>query len=297
MTPYHPYMMAIVTIPARTGDYVALKSGQRLKLINPHGNQVIDFWAFVFPNSSTTATAGDGDIPRSFIRSSFPSTTKANDAGSSTRTGKPSSATTTSTTSPTTPSCPSPSPYPFATGIQYFSASRTRSILSKLIPATQDVLYTNKSLPLFTLLEDTTSGIHDTLFGCCDRFRMHNLGYPDFEHASCAENMHVALARAAAAAAADNDNDLFTPGSICISDEWTPDPLNVFMNVPITTGLDRDSGGGKIECVPPESKAGEYIVLRAERDCLAIMSACPNDLIEGVNAGDCTGVEYEVLAA
>ncbi|KAK5198721.1 hypothetical protein LTR92_001192 [Exophiala xenobiotica] len=269
--------MAIVTIPAQTGDYVALKSGQRLKLINPHGNQVIDFWAFVFPSNTSTASDGDGDIvpPRSFIRSSSSSTTTST------------SATTTTTT-----------PYPFATGIQYFSASRTRSILSKLIPATRDVLYTNKSLPLFTLVEDTTSGIHDTLFGCCDRFRMHNLGHPDYEHASCSENMHVALARAAAANDDDdsNNNKLFAPGSMRVSDEWTPDPLNVFMNVPITTGLDRNSGGGRIECRPPQSKRGECIVLRAERDCLAVMSACPNDLIKGVNAGECVGVEYEVLA-
>ncbi|KAK5560089.1 hypothetical protein LTR46_001839 [Exophiala xenobiotica] len=269
--------MAIITIPAQTGDYVALKSGQRLKLINPHGNQVIDFWAFVFPSNTSTASDSDGDIvpPRSFIRSSSSSTTTST------------SATTTTTT-----------PYPFATGIQYFSASRTRSILSKLIPATRDVLYTNKSLPLFTLVEDTTSGIHDTLFGCCDRFRMHNLGHPDYEHASCSENMHVALARAAAANDDDdsNNNKLFAPGSMRVSDEWTPDPLNVFMNVPITTGLDRNSGGGRIECRPPQSKRGEYIVLRAERDCLAVMSACPNDLIKGVNAGECVGVEYEVLA-
>ena len=250
--------MPSVTIPARTGDYVALKSGQRLKLINPHGTQVIDFWAFVFPGA--TSTSGD-NIPTSFIRSA------------------PTEANTNTTTQPSTP-------FPFATGIQYFAASRTRSILSKVIPGTKDVLYTNKSVPLFTLLEDTTSGVHDTLFGCCDRFRMHNLGHPDFEHASCAENMHLALRRAAA-------QGVFKHGSI--SDEWTPDPLNVFMNVPITTGLDRDSGGGKIECVPPESKAGEYIVLKAEIDCVAVMSACPNDLIAGVNAGKCLSVEYEVL--
>jgi uncharacterized protein YcgI (DUF1989 family) len=247
--------MPSITIPARTGGYVAVKAGQRLKLTNPHGNQVIDFWAFVFPISSSAA-----DIPTSFIRSA-----EADDDRT------------------TTAPC-----FPFTTGVQYFSASRTRSILSKLIPSadTQDVLYTNKSLPLFTFLEDTTVGIHDTLFGCCDRFRYHNLGIGDYEHASCAENMHVALQEAAEAG-------LFTPGSI--SPEWTPDPLNVFMNVPVTTALDRRSGGGRIESKPPASKAGEYIVLQAELDCVAVMSACPNDVIPGVNAGNCTEVEYEVL--
>jgi len=99
--------------------------------------------------------------------------------------------------------------------------------------------------------------------------------------------MHVALRKAAAAG-------LFAPGSI--SEEWTPDPLNVFMNVPVTTGLDRQSGGGRIQCVPPVSKAGEYIVLRAELDCVAVMSACPNDVIQQVNGGRCTVVEYELLS-
>ncbi|OCT49206.1 hypothetical protein CLCR_05132 [Cladophialophora carrionii] len=245
--------MSSRTIPARTGAHVGLKKGQRLKLINPHGNQVIDFWAFVFPGSTPS------DIPRSFIRSTQDAS-KETDA----------------------------TPFPFSSGVQYFSASRTRSILSKLIPSaeTRDVLYTNKSVPLFTLLEDTTTGVHDTLFGCCDRFRYHNLGVDGYDHGSCAENMHVALREAAAAG-------LFAAGSI--STEWTPDPLNVFMNVPITTPLDRQSGGGRIECVAPESRAGEYLVLRAELDCVAVMSACPNDVIPGVNGGVCTDAQYEVL--
>lgn len=66
------------------------------------------------------------------------------------------------------------------------------------------------------------------------------------------------------------------------------------MNVPIVTGLRREDGGGRIESVTPESKAGEFVVLRAECEILAIMSACPNDVIPGVNGGNCVGVEYEV---
>jgi uncharacterized protein YcgI (DUF1989 family) len=240
--------MPPVAIPARTGDYVSLQAGQRLKLINPQGNQVIDFWAFTFAPSPP-----DG-VPTSFVRSEKTTTTAV---------------------------------YPFASGVQYFSASRTRSILSKLVPSAEDedVLYTNKSVPLLTLVEDTTAGVHDTLFGCCDRFRYQNLGWADHSHASCAENMHLALQKAVDAGAIP----------AVISSEWTPDPLNVFMNVPVTTPLDRASGGGRIECVPPHSRPGEYLVLRAEVDCVAVMSACPNDVIPGVNAGRCTGVEYEVL--
>lgn len=50
---------------------------------------------------------------------------------------------------------------------------------------------------MFTLVEDTTTGIHDMLFGCCDRFRYHQLGVGDYEHMSCSENMHVQLVEAA----------------------------------------------------------------------------------------------------
>ncbi|MCK6451419.1 MAG: urea carboxylase-associated family protein [Alphaproteobacteria bacterium] len=36
----------VVTIPARKGKAVALAKGQRIKVINTHGEQVVDTWAF-----------------------------------------------------------------------------------------------------------------------------------------------------------------------------------------------------------------------------------------------------------
>ena len=36
----------LVTIPARHGKAVKLKTGQAVKLINTHGSQVVDFWAW-----------------------------------------------------------------------------------------------------------------------------------------------------------------------------------------------------------------------------------------------------------
>ncbi len=38
--------MALVTIPARKGKAARVAKGQRIKLINTHGQQVIDTWAF-----------------------------------------------------------------------------------------------------------------------------------------------------------------------------------------------------------------------------------------------------------
>lgn len=100
--------------------------------------------------------------------------------------------------------------------------------------------------------------------------------------------MHLALRKAGA-------DGVIAEGAI--SEDWTPDPLNVFMNVAVTTELGREDGGGRMENRVPESKKGEYIVLRAEVDCVAVMSACPNDVIEAVNGGRCMSVEYEVLSA
>lgn len=67
------------------------------------------------------------------------------------------------------------------------------------------------------------------------------------------------------------------------------------MNVPIVTSLEREEGGGRIKSVPPDSNPNEYVVLRAECEVLAVMSACPNDVIPGVNGGKCVEAEYKVV--
>lgn len=60
----------IVTIPARKGKAVALAKGQLLKLINTHGQQVVDTWAFnrhdlgEFMSMEHTHTALTRVIPR-----------------------------------------------------------------------------------------------------------------------------------------------------------------------------------------------------------------------------------------
>jgi len=39
-------------IPARKGAYHRLAAGQRIKVINTHGSQVVDCWAFVLPDTA-----------------------------------------------------------------------------------------------------------------------------------------------------------------------------------------------------------------------------------------------------
>ncbi|KAL9112276.1 MAG: hypothetical protein Q9227_003394 [Pyrenula ochraceoflavens] len=41
-------------IPARSGAHASLRKGQKIKVINTHGNQVVDFWAFT--NDATSSS-------------------------------------------------------------------------------------------------------------------------------------------------------------------------------------------------------------------------------------------------
>lgn len=70
-----------------------------------------------------------------------------------------------------------------------------------------------------------------------------------------------------------------------------PAPLNIFMNIPV-------GPTGRLEIVPPVSAPGDYIVLRAEIDCIVALSACPHDIFP-VNGADATprDVAYAVTKA
>jgi uncharacterized protein YcgI (DUF1989 family) len=67
---------------------------------------------------------------------------------------------------------------------------------------------------------------------------------------------------------------------------WTPEPLNLFMNVPVKEG--------RLSVQAPVCKPGDYVVLKAETECLVVMSACPNDLMD-TNGGKPGNAQYEVL--
>lgn len=68
-----------------------------------------------------------------------------------------------------------------------------------------------------------------------------------------------------------------------------PDPLNLPMNVP--------QGGrgwkrGALSLAAPTCPNGGYVVLRAETECMVIMSACPMDLI---SIYETRGAEFEIM--
>lgn len=161
---------------------------------------------------------------------------------------------------------------------QYMSMTQTRTFNFKLSLSVGDILRSNTRQPILKLIEDTSPGVHDMLFAACDEHRYQQLGVEGF-HDSCANNFRTELRKAGV--------------ELSKGDDWWPDPLNLFMNVPVLETLE-NGRGGKIDLQAPKSDKEQFVVLQAEVDCLVIMSACPNDLA-ATNAGKTVDVHFEVI--
>jgi len=152
------------------------------------------------------------------------------------------------------------------------SIQHSRNVWYRLSPRPGDQLWTQLRRPILTLLEDSSPGVHDTLFPCCDPLRYEQLGVKGY-HRSCADNWREAL------------------GGLGIEPPATvPTALNLFMNVPI-------AADGSFSILPPVSRPGDAVVFRAELDCVVALSACPADTLP-INGPDCRprDVEYRIDA-
>lgn len=149
---------------------------------------------------------------------------------------------------------------------EFLSASHTRMTTGRLFPLEGQAFASDQRRPMATVLEDDHQGNHDMLCAACDPARYRQLG-ADPGHASCAANLKSALE------------------SVGLPVEVIPQPVNVFMRV-------RASDDGSIELLPAISKPGDRLVMRAERDLVVILSACPQDL-SPVNSGFITDLALE----
>ena len=143
-----------------------------------------------------------------------------------------------------------------------------RATWTKMCPEVGDHLYSNRRRPIFTLEEDTSPGRHDTVMAPCDNERYALLGCTEY-HDNCRDNMHAALL----------ELGVFVP--------FTPGSINLFMNIPWTED-------GKLSFDPPLSKPGDYVLLRAELDCIAVMSCCPQDIL-AINNKNTVDAHYEIV--
>lgn len=152
---------------------------------------------------------------------------------------------------------------------EFHSAQHTRAVNSALFPPLGGHFVTNARRPILTLEEDATPGIHDMLIAACDPPRYLPLGVTGW-HASCEENLQNAF-RALG---------LEPP-------RFAPQPINLFMATPARAD-------GAIEWLPAETKAGDYVQLRAELDLILAVSACPQDILP-INRREPTPVAIELL--
>jgi aminomethyltransferase len=149
------------------------------------------------------------------------------------------------------------------------STTVTRALVDGLFPLPGQGIYDAEGNKLLELVEDTV-GRHDTFGIACNREYYEELGYPD--HRNCTDNFNRELAAFG-----------YEPRRF-----W--EPINFFFNTKI--GPD----GRVIEIEPSLSKAGDYVLMRAERELLVASSACPDD-IEPTNNFKPTDIMVRVFPA
>ncbi|MEO9152777.1 MAG: urea carboxylase-associated family protein [Lapillicoccus sp.] len=150
---------------------------------------------------------------------------------------------------------------------EWFSSGRTIDYANSIYPVVGSVLYSNRSRPMATVVEDTC-GRHDILLTPCSQ-QTFDLLYPELDgapHPSCFDNLRRGLA------------------PFGVGPDQLSTTLNIFMNV----WTDRS---GELHIDPPTSVAGDRFGLRAEMDLHVGLTACS---AEKSNGGVCKPIDYRV---
>jgi uncharacterized protein YcgI (DUF1989 family) len=132
---------------------------------------------------------------------------------------------------------------------EWLSSGRTLDYNNTIYLTSGHVLYSNRSNPMLTILEDRV-GRHDFLLTPCspETFEILYEGHEGY-HPSCFENLAKNLDR------------------FGIAPDDIPTSFNVFMNVGILPS-------GELEIGPPLSGPGDFVDLRAEMDLVVGVTAC-----------------------
>ena len=150
---------------------------------------------------------------------------------------------------------------------EHVSPVHMRSSLSSIRLKIGDYLYTNRRDHMMQFMEDTV-GKHDFFFPACDYYR-YKVDFGVENHPNCHDNLCKALERF----------DIFT--------DDIPDPINWFMN----NHMD-ENGDYIIE--DPLSKPGDYVMLKAIKNCIVALSTCSQDFVP-VNGMKVTPLKMEVI--
>ena len=151
---------------------------------------------------------------------------------------------------------------------EWLSSGRSIDYANTIYLTKGHLLYSNRSSPMFTITADDV-GRHDFLLTPCSRETFAIIYGNTAPHPSCFENLWRNLAEFGVA-----------PDAI-------PTTLNIFMNVEV--GPD-----GTLKILPPRSKAGDALTLRAEMDLIVGLTACSAELS---NNGSFKPIAYEISDA
>ena len=132
---------------------------------------------------------------------------------------------------------------------EYLSSGRTIDYAETIYLTKGHPFYSNRSNVMFTMVEDTV-GTHDFLLTPCSA-EMFRIIYGQTDpHRGCFGNLCEALKEYG-----------ITPDNI-------PTCFNIFMNVPV------DGVTGKVSVLPPKSKAGDHVILKATMDLIVGITSC-----------------------
>ncbi len=136
---------------------------------------------------------------------------------------------------------------------EYLSSGRTIDYAETIFLTQGNLFYSNRSNIMFTLDEDTV-GRHDFLLTPCSAETFKIIYKHDKPHCGCFGNIRDAIA------------------PYGISADQIPITFNVFMHTAI------DSKTGKLDVLPPLSKAGDYIRITAQMDLIVALTACSAEM-------------------
>jgi uncharacterized protein len=136
---------------------------------------------------------------------------------------------------------------------EYLSSGRTIDYSETIFLTKGHSFYSNRSNVMFELTEDTV-GRHDFLLTPCsaDTFRI--IYGHSAPHCGCLGNLSAALKE------------------FGISPDDIPTCFNIFMHVSV------NGETGKIQVLPPKSKAGDYVIIEAKMDLIVGMTACSAEM-------------------